>query len=233
MTGQAIRSLAFQRPRPSSWSSLIGGAGHTLALVKRRPGRQWPRLRTRFSRPPTSGCDAFHCRQTDSKSLLKKAERARWSVQHLTQQKCSRALSRNRRLTSIQVLVLTLLSAMLGSAHAQDALPTGHADAGAAVFKKCMACHQVGPGAQNGIAPVLNGVVGRPAGQYPNYSYSSANKNSGLVWDERTLARYLHAPAQIVPGTKMIFSGLKKDQEISDVIAYLKQFAADGKQVSR
>jgi cytochrome c len=93
-----------------------------------------------------------------------------------------------------------------------------------------MACHQIGPNAQNGIAPVLNGVVNRPAGQFPKYSYSSANKNSGLVWDERTLFAYLRAPAKVVPGTKMIFSGLKRDQEISDVIAYLKQFAADGTQ---
>jgi cytochrome c len=92
-----------------------------------------------------------------------------------------------------------------------------------------MACHQIGPNAQNGIAPVLNGVVGRPAGQYPNYSYSSANKNSGLVWDERTLSAYLRAPAKVVPGTKMIFAGLKNSREISDVIAYLKQFDADGK----
>jgi len=59
----------------------------------------------------------------------------------------------------------------------------------------------------------------------------SANKNSGLTWDEPTLARYLRAPGQVVPGTKMIFAGLKKAQEISDVIAYLKQFAPDGKQV--
>ncbi len=132
----------------------------------------------------------------------------------------------------ISVLILTLIFATIGSACAQDTVPTGHPDAGAVVFKKCMACHQVGPNAQNGIAPVLNGVVGRPAGQYPNYSYSSANKNSGLVWDERTLARYLRAPAEVVPGTKMIFFGLKKDQEISDVIAFLKQFAADGKQVN-
>jgi cytochrome c len=109
----------------------------------------------------------------------------------------------------------------------------GNPDAGAVVFKKCMACHQVGPNAKNGIAPVLNGVVGRAAGQYPNYSYSSANKNSGLIWDEPTLARYLRTPSAVVPGTKMVFFGLKKDREISDVIAYLKQFAADGKQVSR
>ena len=92
-----------------------------------------------------------------------------------------------------------------------------------------MACHQVGPNAQNGIAPVLNGVLNRRAGRYPDYNYSSANKNSGLVWDAQTLANYLRAPAKLVPGTKMIFSGLKKDQEISDVIAYLKQFAADGR----
>ncbi len=142
-------------------------------------------------------------------------------------------LHRKTTLKPISMLVLTLMIA-IGSAHGQDvAIPAGSPDAGAMVFKKCMACHQIGPNAQNGIAPVLNGVVGRPAGKYPNYSYSSANKNSGLVWDERTLSAYLRAPAKVVPGTKMIFSGLTKAREISDVIAYLKQFAADGKQVSR
>lgn len=137
------------------------------------------------------------------------------------------------KLTAILMLAPALVSVAVASAGAQDVLPPGHPDAGAVVFKKCMACHQVGPNAKSGIAPVLNGVVGRRAGQYPNYSYSSANKNSGLVWDEPTLARYLRAPTKIVPGTKMIFSGLKKDQEVSDVIAYLKQFAGDGKQVNQ
>ena len=132
-------------------------------------------------------------------------------------------------LNPISMLVILIFVA-LGPARAQDGIhPEGRPDAGAIVFKKCMACHQVGPNAQNGIAPVLNGVVNRAAGRYPNYNYSSANKNSGLVWDAQTLANYLRAPAKLVPGTKMIFSGLKKDQEISDVIAYLKQFAADGK----
>ena len=130
----------------------------------------------------------------------------------------------------ISLLVFALTSLTVGPARGQDAIPAGRPDAGAIVFKKCMACHQIGPNAQNGIAPVLNGVVNRPAGQFPKYSYSSANKNSGLVWDERTLFAYLRAPAKVVPGTKMIFSGLKRDQEISDVIAYLKQFAADGTQ---
>src|SRR6185312_3609661 len=137
------------------------------------------------------------------------------------------------KLNPISILVLTLMLIEVGSARCQDsAFPVGSPDAGVIVFKKCMACHQLGPNAQNGIAPVLNGVVGRPAGRYPNYSYSSANKNSGLVWDERTLAAYLRAPAKVVPGTKMIFSGLTKAREISDVIAYLKQFASDGKKIS-
>ena len=141
---------------------------------------------------------------------------------------------RTKPLKPMPVLLLfALLSVAIDSAWAQDVSPAGRPDAGAVVFKKCMACHQVGPNAQNGIAPVLNGVVGRRAGLYPNYNYSSANKNSGLVWDERTLARYLRAPTEVVPGTKMIFFGLKKDQEISDVIAYLKQFSGDGKQVRR
>lgn len=131
----------------------------------------------------------------------------------------------------ISILVLLSLTSLAADpARGQDTIRAGRPDAGAIVFKKCMACHQIGPDAQNGIAPVLNGVVNRPAGQYPNYSYSSANKKSGLVWDERTLFAYLRAPAKVVPGTKMIFSGLKKDQEISDVIAYLGQFAADGTQ---
>ena len=127
--------------------------------------------------------------------------------------------------------VATLLLIAVECSNAQEARVSGRPDAGATVFRKCMACHQVGPNARNSIGPVLNGVVGRPAGQYPGYSYSSANKNSGLVWDEPTLARYLRAPAEVVPSTKMIFAGLKNEQEILDVIAYLKQFAAEEKHV--
>ena len=117
-----------------------------------------------------------------------------------------------------------------GTATAEQALIAGRPDTGATVFKQCMACHQVGPSARNGIGPVLNGIIGRPAGIYSDYRYSSANKNSGLVWDEETLARYLRAPAEVVPGTKMIFFGLKKNQDVADVIAYLRRFDADGKQ---
>ena len=124
-------------------------------------------------------------------------------------------------------LSTALLLLALDSSNAQE-VRLGRPDAGAVVFKKCMACHQVGSNAQNGIGPVLNGVVGRPAGQYPAYTYSSANKTSGLTWDEPTLTCYLRAPGDVVPGTKMIFFGLKKDQELADVIAYLKRFTGDG-----
>lgn len=130
---------------------------------------------------------------------------------------------------SIPMAVIAGMFAVIGPTQAQD-LPEGRSAAGAAVFKKCMACHQVGPKARNGIGPVLNSVIGRPAGTYPGYSYSSANLESGLVWDDATLARYLRDPRALVPGTKMVFFGLKKDQEIADVIAHLKQFDAEGKQ---
>ena len=108
------------------------------------------------------------------------------------------------------------------------ALPPGHADDGAAIFKKCAACHQIGPTAKNSIGPVLNGVVGRPAGTYPGYMYSDANRNSGLTWTPDTLAAYLPSPKLLVPGTKMTFAGLQNPQDIADVIAYLKLYDAQG-----
>lgn len=122
---------------------------------------------------------------------------------------------------------------IFGTAHAQSPPPTGNAAAGAVVFKRCMACHQVGVNAKNGIGPALNGIVGRSAGTYPNYRYSIANKNSGLVWNEPTLTTYLHSPRTLVPGTKMSFPGLPKDQDIADIIAYLKQFDSGGQLVAK
>ncbi len=117
------------------------------------------------------------------------------------------------------------LMASLGAACAQDAA------AGEQVFKKCKVCHQVGEGAKNMVGPVLNGVVGRKAGTYPGYSYSDANKDSGLTWDDATLKIYLKNPKAEVPGTKMTFPGLTSDAEIDNVIAYLKQFGPDGKKM--
>ena len=117
------------------------------------------------------------------------------------------------------VMVLTSTAASL----AQDAA------AGEKTFAVCKACHQVGEGAKNAVGPALNGIVGRPAGTYPGYAYSDANKGSGVTWDAATLKDYLKNPRAKIPGTKMIFPGLPKDEDIDNVIAYLKQFGGDGK----
>ena len=79
------------------------------------------------------------------------------------------------------------------------------------------------------VGPVLNGVIGRKAGSVAGYSYSDANKNSGITWDEATFREYIKDPKAKVPGTKMAYAGLKDEQKINDLVAFLKQFDADGK----
>ena len=76
---------------------------------------------------------------------------------------------------------------------------------------------------------MLNGLFGRKAGTIEGYSYSPANKNSGITWDEATFREYIKDPKAKVPGTKMIFPGLKDPKQIDDVVAYLKQFDTTGK----
>lgn len=108
------------------------------------------------------------------------------------------------------------------SALAQDA------DAGAKVFKKCAACHAVGEGAGNKVGPQLNDLFGRTAGSIEGYNYSKAVKaagEGGLEWNEETLAQYLAKPRDFIKGTKMAFGGLRKQEELDDVIAYLKTFS--------
>jgi cytochrome c len=108
------------------------------------------------------------------------------------------------------------------AAVAQDAA------AGEKTFVVCRACHQIGPAAKIAVGPVLNGVVGRKAGTFPGYDYSAANKSSGIVWTPEELDKYLANPQVVVPHTKMIFPGLKNEQQRKDVIAYLQQFQEDG-----
>ncbi|MDX7953325.1 cytochrome c family protein [Lichenihabitans sp. Uapishka_5] len=105
----------------------------------------------------------------------------------------------------------------------------GDAAAGAKVFAKCRACHQIGEGAHNAVGPELNGVIGRHSGSVPDYNYSDANRNSGLTWDEPTFRRYIRDPRGVVPGTKMTFSGLTRDRDVDDVLAYLRGFGPEGK----
>ena len=97
--------------------------------------------------------------------------------------------------------------------------------AGKAAFAKCKACHSLEPG-KNVIGPSLHGLFGRKAGTVPNFNYSSANKGSGIVWNEDTLFHYLENPQQAIPGTKMVFPGIKREQERRDLIAYLKEATA-------
>jgi cytochrome c len=121
------------------------------------------------------------------------------------------------------VIVMALLASGSVPAHAD-----GDPAKGEKVFRYCMACHRIGPGAVTLVGPELNGVVGRKAGSIPGYPYSDANKNSGLTWDEATLTKWLHGPRALVPQTRMTFSGLQKDEDVANVIAYLKTFDASG-----
>jgi len=119
---------------------------------------------------------------------------------------------------------LVAATAMLtGAAHAQDAA------AGEQSFKKCLPCHSIGEGAKNKVGPELNGIDGRHSGTAPGYSYSEANKKSGITWDKAQFLEYIKDPRVKIPGTKMIFPGIKNEKEAESLWAYLSSFGADGK----
>jgi len=111
--------------------------------------------------------------------------------------------------------------AAIGAAGAAQA--EGDAANGEKVFRRCAACHVVDK-EQNRVGPYLKGVYGREVGGVDSYKYSDAmlEWGEGKVWNDETLAEYLEAPMQVVKGTKMAYPGLKKDDELADVIAYLK-----------
>jgi cytochrome c len=125
------------------------------------------------------------------------------------------------------VLLAAFILASTSTVKAQDAA------AGEKVFAQCRACHQMGETAKNAVGPVLNGLFGRKAGTVEGYVYSPANKNSGIAWDEATFRDYIKDPKAKIPGTKMIYAGLKDEQRINDLIAYLKQFDATGKKAAQ
>ncbi|ALA18329.1 MULTISPECIES: cytochrome c family protein [unclassified Chelatococcus] len=130
------------------------------------------------------------------------------------------------------MILKSLLAIAILAATLSPAAAAGDAKAGERVFLKCRACHQVGEKAKNVVGPELNGLFGRTAGTAPGYSYSEANKASGIVWDEANFREYIADPRARIPGTKMVFAGLKKEQEVDDLVAYLKTFNADGTRVA-
>ena len=113
----------------------------------------------------------------------------------------------------------TLLGLALAS---QASLAEGDAGKGKKIFNKCKACHVV-DAEKNRVGPHLVGIIGRPAGAAEGFKYSDAMAGSGITWDEETIAAYLADPKGYVEGNKMVFVGLKKEDDIADVIAYLKE----------
>ena len=124
-------------------------------------------------------------------------------------------------------LLLSLASAAMAAPMALDVTDggkkmMGDPAHGKSIFNRCMVCHSIDAGV-NHIGPSLHGVVGRAAGTVPKFSYSGANKKSGITWTEQKVFDYLKNPQAMVPGTKMTFAGLPKPQDRADVVAYLKQ----------
>ena len=99
----------------------------------------------------------------------------------------------------------------------------GDAAAGEKVFARCKACHTVEAGGPNRVGPNLHGVFGRKAGAMEGFKFSDAMVNSGITWDATTMAAYLKDPRGYIPGNRMAFAGLKKDEDLANVIAYLEQ----------
>ena len=102
--------------------------------------------------------------------------------------------------------------------------------AGKSSFNKCLACHAIGENAKNKVGPELNGIDGRHSGAVAGYNYSDANKNSGITWGKDVFLEYIKDPKAKIPGTKMVFAGIKNENEANNLWAYLSSFDKDGKQ---
>lgn len=116
------------------------------------------------------------------------------------------------------------LAALASLALIQPVYAQGDADKGKKVFVKCMACHTI-DAEKNRVGPHLVNILDRKTATVENFRYSPAMIKAGedgMVWDEETLTGYLAAPKQFIPGNKMIFVGLKKPEDISNLIAYLR-----------
>ena len=164
------------------------------------------------------------------KPALAKTVKVSWLV--LSRRAChknsaSLTLGRNKehhmKTSTLSALVVVTSLAAASGAQAQDAA------AGKTSFNKCLACHAIGENAKNKVGPELNGLDGRKSGTAEGYSYSDANKNSGITWSKDAFLEYIKDPKAKIPGTKMAFAGIKNEKEANDLWAYIAQFEKDGK----
>lgn len=109
--------------------------------------------------------------------------------------------------------MLTIAASVASPVYAQDS------EHGQSLFKACAACHATDN--INRVGPGLARVVGRKAGTVPGFRYSRAMKNSGIIWDKKTLSAYLESPQEVVPGNRMPFAGMENAQDRADLVAYL------------
>lgn len=125
----------------------------------------------------------------------------------------------NTQMTRTTVFAVLVLLTSTSVSHAD-----GDAAKGEKIYVKCKTCHDIDKGV-NKVGPSLKGLVGRKAAAVPDFKYSEAmiaKGAEGVVWDEATLTVYLPDPKAFVPKTKMVFAGLKKPEDIEDLIAFLK-----------
>ncbi|WP_431302990.1 c-type cytochrome [Sediminicoccus sp. BL-A-41-H5] len=122
------------------------------------------------------------------------------------------------RVWMMAAAALTL--APMSGAMAQDA------DAGQRVFNQCRACHTINQGGRNGVGPNLYGVWDRAAGAVEGFRYSAPMRTKageGLAWNEANLRAYLTDPKAVVPGGSMSFAGIRNEQQLNDLLAYLQR----------
>ncbi|MFI5023533.1 MAG: c-type cytochrome [Alphaproteobacteria bacterium] len=125
----------------------------------------------------------------------------------------------------LRLNLVALTTALAFSVVAGEALAAGDVAAGEKVYTaQCKACHSLDSG-KNGIGPSLSGVVGRKSGAGAGFKYSDAMAKGDMTWDEASLAKYLKSPKDVVPGNKMLAGALKSDDDIQNVIAFLKEKA--------
>ena len=125
-------------------------------------------------------------------------------------------------MTAVILLSLALL-VVVPTPAADLSAPKPDLAEGHKLFTRCRICHTIEKGAQSMVGPNLHGLFGRKAGSFPGFPYSAAMSTSGVTWNDDTLAKYLRDPQAFIPGDRMAFPGIKDDQELADLIAYLKQ----------